>query len=602
MAVSLVLASCTTEVVKTVEVEVEVPVEQTVVVKEEVEVEVPGEEVVVVQTATPEPAPEKPVTLDVNYGTDIAGLDPQRAEDSISISAIENLFVGLTDYDDATGEVLPELATDWEQTDNDDGTADWTFNLRSDFSWVYHNPATGETEVLRPVTAQDVVYAVQRACSPEIGTYYSTIVGSFLIGCEEYLAYDPDAEDALPLEEVVAAVGVEAPNDTTVIFHLKGPVGFWPSIAGMWTVRPTHQETIDEYGDEAFEAGNIVTSGPFVLGEWIHSVSTVFLKNPYWPDEFPGNIERVQVAYIDDVSTSFALFLDQGLDLAAVPSAELDAFKADMPELTEQTSDLAVFYLGLHHAKPPFDDRMVREAFAWAQDRQTFIDVARSGEGVVMTHFTPPGMFGAPPVDEVGVGYDPVKAKALLAEAGYPDCEGFPTIDFLTYSGDRALSWAETYVEIFAENLGCTADKFNIIQQEFRVLLATVSPDTPDAEMPHMWTLGWGPDYADADNWLRAVLHCEDAENAYDRPCSEVDDLIKSLQFEPDAKVRRDGYYEAESMFFDEGGIHPFLVTFLRIETRAKQTWLTRDPAEFGGQHYNNWVIDWEAKQAAIGE
>lgn len=613
---TLVLAACQPQTVF-VEVEKEVKVTEIVkeIVKETVVVEgtpqVVEKEVtkivekevekVVEVTPTPDTSGEL-VTLDINYGTDIAGLDPQRAEDVTSINAIESLFVGLTDYDDATGEVLPELATDWEQTVNDDGTADWTFELRSDFNWVYHNPVSGETSVVRPVTGQDVVYAVQRACSPEIGTYYSTIVGSFLIGCEEYLSYDPEAEDAPAVEDMIAAVGVEAPDDATVVFHLKGPVGFWPSIAGMWTIRPTPQETIDEYGDNWVEPGNIVTNGPFVLDEWIHSVSTVFLKNPHWPDPFPGNVEKVQAVYIDDRSTSFALFLDNGLDISGIPPAELAAFKGESPERTGQIADLTTFYLGLHLAKPPFDDQKVREAFAWALDRQSFIDVARAGEGVVMTHFAPPGMFGAPPIDEVGVGYDADKAKALLADAGYPNCEGFPALDFLTYSGDTARLWAETYVAILSESLGCPTDKFNIIQQEFRVLLATISPDTPDEEMPHVWTLGWGPDYADEDNWARAVLHCSDAENAYDRPCSEVDDLIKDLQFEPDAQVRLEGYRKVESMFFDEGGEFPILPTFMRIETLAEQTWLERDPAEFGGQHYNNWTIDWEAKKAAAGQ
>jgi ABC-type transport system substrate-binding protein len=78
------------------------------------------------KTVVVEPTPvpvEELVTLDINYGTDIAGLDPQRAEDVISINSIESLFVGLTDYDDATGAVLPELATEWEQVINEDGTA-----------------------------------------------------------------------------------------------------------------------------------------------------------------------------------------------------------------------------------------------------------------------------------------------------------------------------------------------------------------------------------------------------------------------------------------------------------------------------------------------
>ncbi|NIS81364.1 MAG: hypothetical protein GTO14_14430 [Anaerolineales bacterium] len=583
-AASLILAACAPAAVV-----------ETVVVTEVVE----GEVVEKVVTATPAVV-EELVTLDINYGTDIAGLDPQRAEDVTSINAIEGLFIGLTDYDDATGEVLPELATDWSQVLNDDGTATWTFNLRDDFNWVYHNPATGETSIVRPVTAQDVVYATQRACSPEVGTYYSTIVGSFLIGCEDYLAYDPDAEGALSLEEVVAGIGVAAPDDTTVTFELLGPVGFWPSIAGMWTVRPTPQETIEEFEDRWVEPGNIVTNGPFVLDEWIHSVSTVFLRNPHYPDPFKGNVEKVQAHYIPDTSTAFALFLDNGLDLSLIPTAETETFKAENPDRLGLQSDLAVFYTAFHMAKPPFDNQKVREAFAYALDRQTWINVAEAGEGVVMTHFAPPGIFGAPPVDEVGVSFDPDKAKALLAEAGYPNCEGFPTVDFLGYSGDRALLWGETWMSIYSENLGCPPEVFNFIQQEFRVLLATVSPETPDEEMPHMWMLGWGPDYADEDNWARAVLHCEDAENAYDRPCSEVDDLIKDLQFETDPQVRIDGYRQVEEMMFGEGGLFPFIPTYLRVRTLAKQSWLERDPAEFGGQHYNNWMIDWDAKQAAM--
>lgn len=584
------------------EVEVrEVEVTRVVVEEGETVTQVETVTEIVEVTAVPE-AGEDLVTLDINAGTDIPGIDPQRAEDVWSINAIESLFVGLTDIDDTTGEVLPELATEWEQTVNEDGTADWTFHLRDDINWVYYNPVTEETSVVRPVTAQDVVYAVQRACSPAIGTYYSHIVGSFVTGCEDYLNYDPEAEDALPEEEVMANVGAKAPDDTTVVFHLLGPVGFWPTVAGMWTIRPVPQETIEQFDTLWVEPGNILTNGPFVLGEWIHSVSTVFLKNPHWTGPYPGNVEKVQVHYINDVSTGFALFLDNGLDTSAIPTAELEAFKAESPERTTQFSDLAVFYLSMIHTRAPFDDQRVREAFAWGLDRQAFIDVARGGEGVVMTHFAPPGMFGAPPISEVGVGYDPEKARALLAEAGYPDCEGFPTIDFLTTSSDRARMWAETYAAIFSESLGCPIETFNIIQQEFRVYLATLDEATPDAEMPHFWSGGWGPDYSDEDNWVRSVFHCEDSENNQRRACSEVDDLIKELQFEVDPQVRIDGYRQVEEMFFGEGGEFPAIPCFLRIETQGMQTWLERDLAEFGGQHYNNWIIDWEAKKAAISE
>lgn len=123
----------------------------------------------------------EPVTI---YGATtglISTLDPQIAEDSVSIPPIENLFLGLTDLDPQTTAVRAEVATSWEVNDAGDV---WTFTLRTDIPWVRYNPATGETTEIRKVVAQDFVYGIRRACDPRTGGYYSSVAAAMIKGCD----------------------------------------------------------------------------------------------------------------------------------------------------------------------------------------------------------------------------------------------------------------------------------------------------------------------------------------------------------------------------------------------------------------------------------
>ncbi|MCI0575872.1 MAG: ABC transporter substrate-binding protein, partial [Chloroflexi bacterium] len=172
--------------------------------------------ITVTPAAGPEPAGE-PVTFDGTSTTDLPTLDPQVAEDAVSITYIENLFVHLTNYDLVTAEVVPEAATSWEVSE--DGLV-YTFHLRTDIPWVYHNPVTDETtqeiefdadgnEVgPRFVTANDFVYGIKRACDPNTGGYYSSVIAPLIAGCSAVLnAEDPEAIDPA----LVEAIGVAAP-------------------------------------------------------------------------------------------------------------------------------------------------------------------------------------------------------------------------------------------------------------------------------------------------------------------------------------------------------------------------------------------------------
>jgi oligopeptide transport system substrate-binding protein len=558
-----------------------------------------GVETVVV-TATPEPMAAEPVT-DYEYSTtDIPTLDPQIGEDTVSISYIENLFVNLTNVDLATNEVVPEAASSW--TVSDDGLT-YTFTIRTDIPWVKHNPVTGETvqEVdadgnPRFVTAGDFEFGIKRACDPAIGSYYSSVIAPQVKGCADVLF----ADEVTP--EMFDAIGVTAVDDSTLVIELDFAASYFLTMTPMWTLAAVPSWAIDENGEDWIEAGNMVNNGRYVLDEWVHNVRRVIVRNPLMPEDMQGegNIEKIVVNVVPDTSTGYALWLNGEVGRSGIPSEELEAHLAQFPDETEQIADLAVFYIAFRMTKAPFDDVHVRRAFGAAFDRELYISSVNQGQGLPMSHFAPPGIFGAPPIDEIGVGFDPEFAKAEMEAAGYPNCEGFPQVTLLGYSGQSTLNWIEFAAAQWEENLGCDPSKITIEQQAFSELLAATAASTPDEDAPHMWTLGWGPDYADENNWVGDVMWCQ-TDNRSKRTCNEIDDMIVAARMESDPATRIAMYADIEEAFFGAEGEYPFFPIYLRIAFGASHSWINYTLALFGGQQWYNWTIDQAAQMSAMG-
>jgi len=387
------------------------------------------------------------------------------------------------------------------------------------------------------------------------------------------------------------------------VINLAFPASFFMNLATMWPMTATPQWAIEEYGAEWVDAGNIVTSGRYVLESWDKGVSRSALRNPLMPADLAGsgNIDRVEVSVVPDTNTQYALWLNNEVENTGIPSEELDAHLAEFGDETIQVADLAVFYISFRMTKPPFDNVHVRRAFSAAFDRETYINEVRQGQGLVMTHFAPPGIFGAPPIDEIGIGFDPDFARAEMEAAGYPNCEGFPQVTLLGYSGAATLAWIEFAQANWSEVLGCSADLIQVEQQQFSDLLATTDASVPDEEAPHMWTLGWGPDYADENNWVGDVLNCEQLTRQK-RECNEIDDLIVEAREESDPNRRIELYAQIEEMFFGPEGEVPFFPIFVRIAFVGSHSWYDYTPALFGGDQWYNDSIDAEAQAAARGE
>lgn len=513
------------------------------------------------------------IVLRLSTVSEPSTLDPNLAEDTFSITPIEQMFLGLTNINNETAEIEPELAESWEASE--DGTV-WTFNLRQDAVWSDGNP----------VTAHDIVYSAQRAVMPETASPYAYVL---------YIIENAKAinQTAVPTDTYdINTLGVTALDDYTVQFTLEAPAAYFLSISSLWTLRPVPQSVIEEHGDAWTDPANIVVSGPYKVAEWLPGESLTFVKNDTYYGAGDVQIDRVELSIIADQNTEVALYESGELDVAGEGPGSLSA-----EEMTRIMADATLSqemhigprasttYVGFTMTKPPFDNVLVRKAFSAAIDRETMVrDVV--GSGVPATQFAPPGIFGAPD-PEVGIGYDPEQAKAWLAEAGYPDGAGFPPVTYRYFSSTLEEALAQALQAMWKETLNVNVE---IEAQEFPVFLAGLNSDVPAEEMPEMWRLGWGADYPDENNWVYEVFHCTDSTNYPRAACTEADELALQAGRNTDQEARKEMYRQVETLMFqDEVRVAPY---YHRGYTILTKPYVQRAYPTFAPVNWDTWRIE----------
>ncbi len=574
----------------------------TVVVTEVVEVEGTREvitrlveqTVTVPITTTPLPPIQLPVVLDLGMVGKFPNIDPQQTDSLEGIDLIENLFAGLTNYNHVTNTVEPELAKSWEVSEN--GRI-WTFHLRDDIYWLKpatRSPPANELwagEPVRPVIAADAVYAIQRACNRNTGTP-DVLIFFFIEGCEAvYQVADPT-----PVQ--LATVGAVALDDVTLQITLREPASSFLTITSLWVFAPVPSELLQEFESDWQSAENLYTSGPFlltpasVIEETADLNRAILHHNELWPIPLRGNVEIVNIAFLEDEEAILELWQDKAVDISPLPLVEddLEDFIGENPENIALVSNQTTFYLAFNFNSPLFNNAAIRLAFSAAIDRQRLVAEIYGGQALPMRHLTPPGILGAPPINEVGVGYNPDLARQLIANSQYRDCKLIPAFTFLVSSLDLSLRQAELIRDMWVEELDCAKEQITIAQVQFGTLLANTRPDANNR--PDLWELGWASFYPDAQNWLGDLLHCTQGENRQNRPCSEVDGLLAQAGTTMDTAERYDLYRQAENLFFNENGLIPLVPLYVRADYLAVQTWVQDyTPALFGGEQYDTYQV-----------
>jgi oligopeptide transport system substrate-binding protein len=461
-------------------------------------------------------AAQSPDILRVGLLSTPENVDPALAWDDVSFLLIDQLFLGLVEVDEE-GQVHPELAEAWEASE--DGLV-WTFNLRPGIVWV---DAYGDRQA--DVNAYDVINSMYRAL--EIGVA---------------------AGDLQIIESL------EAIDDYTVRFYLSEPAGYFPAILSLPVARPVPIEIADAYGLEAWTTpGNIWNNGPYLLIQWDGEFIQL-KRNPHWPGADEVHFEEVQITTGLNAQEALERYQDGEFDLIELNEDVYAQVLGDAALASELHTlpDAQTTYFGFITTKPPFDDLRARQAFAQTVDREKLCELL--GWGTPTARFVPPGVFGS--TSNLGLDFNPDQAQQLLAEAGYPQGEGFPAVSlFYTTEFGNYGQMVEAAAADWGRYLGVEVEPVDLPEQAY---WEAIHPDTPEDYAPEIFHLSYRSLLPDAYHWLFYQFNSSEGANLIRWSNGAFDELTYASRYAPDPDQRAGYYAEAEFILLEqETGIIP---------------------------------------------
>ncbi len=472
-------------------------------------------------------------TLHWGNGTEPQSLDPHIATGVPEHHIISSLMEGLVHKDGETLEPRPGVAKSWDISA--DGRV-YTFYLRQDARW-----SNGDLH-----NAHDYVWSWWRALQPALGNLYAYMYFP-IANAKAY--YDGEISD-------FSQVGVKALGDYVLQVTLTEPIPYFLQLLDHYSTYPVHRATIEKFGaaDQrgtrwTFE-GNIVGNGAFKLKEWKINRRITVERNPhYWNAE---NVRLNQVVFYptENVTTEERMFRAGQLHYSGIPSDKIQAYsQSDDPSLRIQPY-LGVYFYRLNVDKPQLSDKRVRRALGMTINRDQLVSQITKGGQIPAYAITPPGTMGYYP--ESDLAFDPEAAKKLLAEAGYPNGEGFPTTEILYNTSEGHRKIAVALQQMWKKHLNIDVVLLN---QEWKVYLDTVSNHHYEIARA-----GWIGDYVDPNNFLDMFL-CNGGNNRTHWCNPEYDQII--LQQVPKAKThqqRLELFQQAETILLDEMPVIPIYI------------------------------------------
>ncbi|CAH2599047.1 ABC transporter substrate-binding protein [Rhodovastum atsumiense] len=419
-------------------------------------------------------APAQAVTFKWANDGDVRVMDPYTLDETVQNSFLANIYEPLVRRDRKLG-LEPALAEKWEQT----APTVWRFHLRPGVTWQDGTK----------FTADDVVFS------------YGRITG----------------KTASTGTAVASVKGISKVDDLTVDFETKLPDPILPSsftnfliLPKAWMEKNGAAEVAIVGTTENFAHRNAMGTGPFRLALREPDRRTVLERNPTWWDKPWHNLDRVEYTVISSAATRVAALLSGEIDMVyAVPPQDIDRISRSKDVRLIQGPELRTVFLSFDQVrdelqfssvkgKNPFKDQRVREAFALAIDEQAIATRVMRGQGRPTWMMWGPGVNGYDAALDKRPAVDLARAKALLAEAGYP--EGFQvTLDCPNdrYIADEAIC---TAIAGMLARINVKVDVFARTKVRYFGDIGYPKYNTS------FYMLGWTPNTYDAANPIRALL------------------------------------------------------------------------------------------------
>ena len=469
---------------------------------------------------------------------------------------------------DENNEVQPGQAESYEVSD--DGLT-WTFHMRDGLKW-----SDGSD-----LTAADFEYSFKRLASPDTAAPYAETVVGMIDGYQDAIG-NPDEDGNTTTDPDWDALNVRASEDgKTLTVQLSYPCSYFDKLASFVATSPVQQATVEANGDAwCTEPDTYVCNGPYMITEWTPSERIVLSKNPYYVGGWDSSkivSDTITLLLLEDSSASYAAYNSGEAQLVKdVPTDEI-------PSLTraEDGGDfyldeiMGTYYISLNDQEEPFTDVRVRKALSLAIDRDYVANTIMQGIYTPATALVGPGI-----VDENGYfmdnanGGEPYisddyeanleEAKSLLAEAGYPDGEGFPTITYSANDSGYHIPVAEYLQQAWGE-LGIT---MNIDKVEWSSFIPMRRAGDYDISRN-----GWSMDYNDPSNMLELfTTNNGNNDGKYANP--EFDQVIEDSRV-ADKATHFEKLHEAEDILMNDAACIPvaYYNDFWLQSPSLKGTW-----------------------------
>lgn len=510
-------------------------------------------------TTTATDKPSGPQTITLNLGGEVVTIDPNRASWSNERSVMMQVFDGLLAFKPDLS-LTPMVAKEIPTTANKGISADgktYTIELKPNVTW-----SDG-----KKVTAKDFEFSIKRMLSPDLASEYASFYFN-IVGAEAYYA----ATEKTDAEKTTLrnAVGVTAKDDDTLEIKLIDPLPTFVQLLALWPVYPVRQDMVEKYGDKWAQPDATgampyyIGNGPFVLKEWVQQDHYIFVPNAnYWGTK--PTLTQITYKQITDANVALAAYKNNELDQSGVPGGTEKTTMQD-PVLSKEIvryPQLTTYAFQFNVTKPPFDNKLLRQALACAVDRAAYVDKVRGGVGKVALSWIPPGMPGYDP--ELGKEWDfnPTKAKELLAQAGYPNGQGLPELKFQIANTGANPTIAAFLQGQLKDNLGINLTVELMDPKAYSALY--------NAKQFNWGFTGWGADYPDPDNWLPQLYGTGAGNNKTGYSSPQFDALSVQALKELDNTKRLKLWADAQKLVVADV---PMLYVFHRETFALKKSWV----------------------------
>ena len=430
----------------------------------------------------------------VQYGSNPETLDPALNSAIDGANTIITIFEPLLLINE-NNEVVGGQAESWETSE--DGLT-WTFTMRDGLKW------SDGTDL----NAKDFEYSFKRMVDPNTAAPYAETCLGMIDGFEEAAGF-PDADGNPTAEPNPDALNVKASDDgKTLTIVLSYPCSYFDKMAAFATMSPVQQATVEANGDAwCTSPDTFVSNGPYMITDWTPSERIVLTKNPNYVGGWDNSkivSDSITLLLLEDSSASYAAYNSgEAVLIKDVPTDEIPSLtKAEDGGDFYVDTILGTYYVSLNLQRDAFQDAKVRKALALSIDRDYVANTIMQGTYSAADSIVGPGI-----VDESGYFHDNgnapyisadyeanlAEAKKLLEEAGYPNGEGYPTIEYSTNDAGYHVPLAE-YLQQAWGDLGIT---LTINKMEW----SSFTPARRAGEYD-VARNGWVMDYNDPSNML----------------------------------------------------------------------------------------------------